>query len=237
MAAIAADRNLLFGLLALQNGLINQGQLVAAFQAWSLDKGRSLADHLEVRRDLNAAQRAAIEALAALHIEKHGGDTEKSLAAIPAGRSARASLARIGDPDIGGTLVHVGSDSTRARRRPRSHRHPFRRHGHQRRPAVPRRAPSCTGRPGGRLRGARQRIAPRSRPEADPRPPRGRPRQPAAVPARGGGHRRAGAPRHRARIWAGDVRRRPAVLCDAAHPGRYAQGGHRAIPWRRGAQE
>ena len=31
MAAIAADRHLLFGLLALQNGLIDQGALVAAF--------------------------------------------------------------------------------------------------------------------------------------------------------------------------------------------------------------
>ena len=45
----AADRHLLFGLLALQNGIINQGQLVAAFQAWTLDKSRSLADHLEAR--------------------------------------------------------------------------------------------------------------------------------------------------------------------------------------------
>jgi eukaryotic-like serine/threonine-protein kinase len=33
----AADRHLLFGLLALQNGLIDQGQLVAAFQAWTRD--------------------------------------------------------------------------------------------------------------------------------------------------------------------------------------------------------
>jgi eukaryotic-like serine/threonine-protein kinase len=39
----AADRHLLFGLLALQNGLINQGALLAAFQAWTLDKARSLA--------------------------------------------------------------------------------------------------------------------------------------------------------------------------------------------------
>src|SRR5262249_318475 len=46
MAALAADRNLLLGLLALQNGLINQVQLVAAFQAWTLDKARALADHL-----------------------------------------------------------------------------------------------------------------------------------------------------------------------------------------------
>ena len=34
-----ADSHLLFGLIALQNGLVNQGQLVAAFQAWSLDTG------------------------------------------------------------------------------------------------------------------------------------------------------------------------------------------------------
>jgi hypothetical protein len=38
MAAIAADGNLLFGLLALQNGLVNQVQLVAAFQAWTLSE-------------------------------------------------------------------------------------------------------------------------------------------------------------------------------------------------------
>ena len=48
----AADRHLLFGLLALQNGIIRQVQLVAAFQAWTLDKSKGLADHLEGRGDL-----------------------------------------------------------------------------------------------------------------------------------------------------------------------------------------
>ena len=67
MAAIAADRNLLFGLLALQNGLINQGQLVAAFQAWTLDKARALADHLVSRGDLDADQCAGVEAMVGLH--------------------------------------------------------------------------------------------------------------------------------------------------------------------------
>jgi eukaryotic-like serine/threonine-protein kinase len=43
---MAAERDLLFGLLALQNGLIQQAQLVAAFHAWTCDKSRSLADHL-----------------------------------------------------------------------------------------------------------------------------------------------------------------------------------------------
>jgi serine/threonine-protein kinase len=109
MAAIAADRNLLFGLLALQVGLIDQGQLVAAFQAWTRDRLRPLADHLVGRGDLNAADRSAVEALVARHITKHGGDAEKSLAAIPAARSTRQGLAELGDADIRVTLGHVGS--------------------------------------------------------------------------------------------------------------------------------
>jgi serine/threonine-protein kinase len=106
-----ADRHLLFGLLALQNGLISQVQLVAAFQAWTLDKTRSLAEQLEARGDLDADGRAAVEAMVALHIKKHGGSTEKSLAAIPAGRSTQESLARLGDPEIDATLGHVGAGS------------------------------------------------------------------------------------------------------------------------------
>jgi eukaryotic-like serine/threonine-protein kinase len=112
MAAIATDRNLLFGLLALQNGLIDQGQLVAAFQAWTLNKARALADHLVGRGDLEADDRSAVDALVARHIKKHGGDVERSLAAISAGRSTRERLARIDDPDVDGTLVHLGSAST-----------------------------------------------------------------------------------------------------------------------------
>src|SRR5262245_45325466 len=108
MAATAADRNLLFGLLALQNGLINQAQLVAAFQAWTLDKARDLAAHLIGLGHLNDAQRAAVEVMADLHVAKHG-DVEQSLGAIPAGRSTRESLARLGDPDLGATLGQVGS--------------------------------------------------------------------------------------------------------------------------------
>src|SRR5262245_52973517 len=112
MAAIAAERDLLFGLLALQNGLINQIQLVAAFQAWTLDKARALAEHLVSRGNLDADDRSAVDALVARHLKRHGGDVERSLAAIPAGRSTRESLARLDDPDVGGTLAHLGSAST-----------------------------------------------------------------------------------------------------------------------------
>jgi len=111
MAAIAAEKNLLFGLLALQNGLIDQGQLVAAFQAWTLNKTRGLAEHLVDRGDLDGDDRAAIEILMARHLKKHGDDVDKSLAAIPAGRSSRESLAQIGDPAIDATLARAQSSA------------------------------------------------------------------------------------------------------------------------------
>src|SRR5215469_17521324 len=95
---MTADRHLLFGLLALQNGLINQGQLLAAFQAWTLDKSKRLADHLEARGDLTGAKRALLEALAEVHLEARGGDVEQSLAAVSAGKATRESLAELGDP-------------------------------------------------------------------------------------------------------------------------------------------
>jgi eukaryotic-like serine/threonine-protein kinase len=115
----AADRHLLFGLLSLQNGLINQVQLVAAFQAWTLDRARSLSDHLEGRGDLTAAKRALLDALAEVHLEAHDGDVEKSLAAVPANHSTRAGLAALGEPEIEATLARV----TRKNRkdRPKGH--------------------------------------------------------------------------------------------------------------------
>jgi WD40 repeat protein/serine/threonine protein kinase len=115
MAAVAADRDLLFGLLALQNGLINQGQLVAAFQAWTLDKSRNLADHLEARGDLTGATRALLESLAAVHLEAHGGDAERSLAATAGLGALRGELERVADPEIRATLDRVADAAAATR--------------------------------------------------------------------------------------------------------------------------
>ena len=107
MSAVAADRDLLFGLLALQVGLIDQGQLVAAFQAWTRDRARTLAEHLAARGDLDDEQRAGVEAMVALHLKKHVGDVEQSLAAVPTSRATRARLAALGEPAIEATLARV----------------------------------------------------------------------------------------------------------------------------------
>jgi serine/threonine-protein kinase len=100
-----ADRNLLFGLLALQNGVIDQVQLVAGFQSWTLDKERLLADHLVDRGVLDAGQRGVIEAMVELHLTKHGDSPAKSLAALAATTlSAQSSLAGLGDTELAFSL-------------------------------------------------------------------------------------------------------------------------------------
>jgi serine/threonine-protein kinase len=109
--AAAADRQLLFGLLALQNEFIDQTQLVAAFRAWSRDKSRSLADYLEARGDVTKAMRVVLDKLAELHVEARDGDFEKSLAAVSvlASEFTWQCLTLVGDEDLEQTLGHVAS--------------------------------------------------------------------------------------------------------------------------------
>ena len=73
-----SSRHLLFGLLALQTGLIDQAALVAAFHAWTQDKARPLADHLVALGHLDAAHRPLLEGLAAAHLARHGGDPDRT---------------------------------------------------------------------------------------------------------------------------------------------------------------
>src|SRR5262249_46240972 len=63
--------------------------------------------------ELDSEQRALLEGLVAQHLKKHG-DAERSLAAIPAGRSTRESLAQLGDADIGASIAQLGPGSTQA---------------------------------------------------------------------------------------------------------------------------
>ena len=108
------SRDLLFGMLTLQFGLIDQGQLVAAFQALARAADRPLAEHLAVRGDLDAEQRAGVEAMVELHLKKHASDAGRSLAAIPAGRFTRETIARAAGAEFEATLVGLGLASTQA---------------------------------------------------------------------------------------------------------------------------
>jgi serine/threonine-protein kinase len=105
-------RNVLFGLIAVHNGVINQTQLIEALRAWTRDKHRPLGDHLVTECCLDESDRAAIEALVDHHVRKNGGSVEKSLATVAIGRSTRERLSQIGDAQIEATLTYARPGTT-----------------------------------------------------------------------------------------------------------------------------
>src|SRR5436305_1754615 len=58
-----ADRNLLFGILALQMDFVSRDALIAAMNAWVLQKSESLGQLLCAQGKLSAERRALLEAL------------------------------------------------------------------------------------------------------------------------------------------------------------------------------
>jgi hypothetical protein len=103
---------LLFGILALQNGFIDQSSLIAAFHVWTLDKKRALAQLLEERGALSASRRELLEALVTEHVRQHGDDPRQSLAALGSARGMRDDL--LGGGASGGASRWPSSQSRRA---------------------------------------------------------------------------------------------------------------------------
>jgi serine/threonine-protein kinase len=103
-----ADRNLLFGILAVQNEFVSRDQLVEAMNAWVLTKQRPLGDILRERGALAEQHHALLSALVDMQLNKHGGDAWKSLAALSSAESAKRLFATIADDDVQASLRHVG---------------------------------------------------------------------------------------------------------------------------------
>ena len=105
MAEADADRNLLFGILALQMDFITRDALIAAMNAWVLDKAKPLGRILVDQGALADAHRALLEALVAEHL----AHARRRPAAQPAPPSpARPGSARtsreVADPDVQASL-------------------------------------------------------------------------------------------------------------------------------------
>lgn len=103
-----ANRNLLFGLLGLQNGMIDAGMLVSAFQAWTQNRSRNLANFLIASKSIDEEQQRVLEMLVDLHLRKHGGNSLQSLAAISIDATVRDRISQVGDLKLDESLVHVG---------------------------------------------------------------------------------------------------------------------------------
>jgi WD40 repeat protein/serine/threonine protein kinase len=107
----AADRNLLFGILALQMDFIQRDALIAAMHAWVLDKAKPLGQILVEQGALPPGQRGLLEPLVEAHLEMHGGDAEKSLAAVGVPTPLRHDLHSLGDGDVLTSLAHLPTPS------------------------------------------------------------------------------------------------------------------------------
>ncbi len=95
MAPFESDGNLLFGILALQNGLIEQADLIAAFQCWLKERSRPMARVLVERGALTEEDRAMLEGLARRHVEKQGGVADGN----PVAGTLAEGLALVDCPD------------------------------------------------------------------------------------------------------------------------------------------
>jgi serine/threonine-protein kinase len=106
-----ADRNLLFGILALQMDFIRRDDLIAAMNAWVLDKTKSLGQILLAQQALRPEKHELLEALVRAHLEMHGQDPQRSLAALSAVGPVRGDLQQMADADVQASLVHVSAGS------------------------------------------------------------------------------------------------------------------------------
>jgi serine/threonine protein kinase/tetratricopeptide (TPR) repeat protein len=107
-------RNLLLGILALQHNFIDRAALLSAFNTWIEDKNRSLGTVLVEQGRLAESRHAILNALVAEHLELHGGDPDRSLAALNPPDPVRRDLEHLADADLAASLGHVGTCRTPA---------------------------------------------------------------------------------------------------------------------------
>ena len=108
----SADRNLLFGVLALQMDLITRDQLVEGMNAWLIAKDHSLGDVLVENGHLDVESKDAIDRLVGKRIDKHEGNVERTLASLGSLSSQlHDEIAALGDSDIHASLAHVAAAS------------------------------------------------------------------------------------------------------------------------------
>ena len=100
---MGAERNLLFGVVALQAGLISSDDFVKACAIWATRKGATLGDVLVEMGALGAGNRDVLDRLLSTKVLGAGGALGASLADVP--EEVRQSLAALGDVEIARSLA------------------------------------------------------------------------------------------------------------------------------------
>jgi serine/threonine-protein kinase len=96
---MTADRNLIFGLLALQMDFVSGEQLLDAMAAWMLQKQTPLGEILCRQGALVEDERQVLELALEKHVRRHG-NPQASLVALKVEPDVRQDLDRLGDPEV-----------------------------------------------------------------------------------------------------------------------------------------
>lgn len=107
----AADRNLLFGILALQMDFISRDQLVAGMNAWVLEKTKPLGQILVEQRALREDLQAALAVMVEKHVEVHGQDAQQSLQSLSSLGTAQQVLQQVADAEVQASLAQWSTAS------------------------------------------------------------------------------------------------------------------------------
>lgn len=112
--SLDTDRNLLFGVVALQADLLDADQFIQACTLWTTRKEVPLADLLVELGWLTAEDKSDVERLLDRKLKKHAGSLKNSLAAVT--DNIKRSLAALGDADIQQSLVSLPEGEGPSRR-------------------------------------------------------------------------------------------------------------------------
>ena len=95
-----SDRNLLFGILAVQNDLISQDDLIHAMNAWLLESSKSIGQILVDQSRLDQVDCDLLDQMIRRHIAKNSGDLKKAIGAISSAEYFIDSLKQLNDSDL-----------------------------------------------------------------------------------------------------------------------------------------
>jgi serine/threonine-protein kinase len=105
--APSSDRNLLFGILALQMDFIGRDALIGTMGAWVLDKNKPLGHILRDQGHLKELRLRLLEEMVEEHLRAHHDDPRQSLAALAAPASVHRQLRSLADADVQASLDSV----------------------------------------------------------------------------------------------------------------------------------
>jgi hypothetical protein len=112
------DRNLLFGILAVQKNIISPDAFVAAMKEWSAEKKKGLAQILREQNAITENHHAVLEELVDQNLAGHGNDAQKSLQAVSLAGPARQGLEQLGDADVTAGLAQVPVEPPKPQAKP-----------------------------------------------------------------------------------------------------------------------